>query len=181
MLCPSEGKLLASRQVTPSPAAVQPNVLPMPDAEFLDEPFFPQGMSQPDPSDPINAGFFEAAANGKLVVQSCADCDVKQYPPELICHTCYSFNMTWTESAGVGAIWSWVEVVHPAHPALREFGPYVVALVELEDLPEIKVMGAVVNAPTGTDTDPPVAIGNRVQVVFERSADDLVQPRWKLA
>lgn len=174
--------LLASQKVTPSPAGVQPqpNALPMPDAEFLDEPFFPQGMSQPDPSDPINAGFFAAAANGQLVVQTCADCGVKQYPPELNCHACYGFNMTWTESAGLGAIWSWVEVVHPAHPALREFGPYVVALVELEDLPEIKVMGAVVNAPAGTEAEPSVAIGNRVQVVFERSADDLVQPRWKL-
>ncbi len=153
----------------------------MPSAEFLDEPFFPQGMSEPEPADPINAGFFEAAADGRLVVQTCADCNVRQYPPELNCHSCYGFNMSWVEVAGTGHIWSWVEVVHPAHPALREFGAYVVALVELDDAPEVKLMGTVVNAPHGDDAQPAVAIGDSVRVVFERTADDLVQPRWKLA
>ena len=145
--------------------------------EFLDEPFFPDGMTTPDPECPINAGYFAAAAEGRLVVQSCTDCVAHQYPPELICHACYSFNMDWEEVSGTGTVWSWVEVVHPAHPSLREFGPYVVALVELDDMPEIKLMGAVVDAPLGGAME----IGAPVRVVFERTADDLVQPRWRMA
>ena len=118
-------------------------------AEFLDAPFFPDGMTTPDPEDPINGGYFAAAAEGRLVVQRCAACGVRQYPPELNCHACYGFEMEWEESGGTGTVWSWVEVVHPAHPALREFGPYMVALIELDDMPEIKLMGAVVDAPLG--------------------------------
>ena len=145
-------------------------------AEFLEQPFFPEGMSQPDPDDPINRGFWQAAAEGRLAVQHCAACATPQYPPELNCHACYGFEMEWRELNGRGTIWSWVGVAHPAHPALREFGPYVVALIELEDLPQIKLMGAVVDADPDT-----LQIGDPVQVVFERTADDLCQPRWRLA
>ena len=150
-----------------------------PNPEFLDSPFFPEGMTVPDPDDPTNAGYFAAAAQGRLVVQRCAeaDCDVRQYPPELNCHACYSFEMEWEESVGTGTVYSWVEVVHPAHPALREFGPYLVALVELDDMPEIKLMGAVVDAPLGGTME----IGARVRVVFEQTGDDLAQPRWRMA
>lgn len=145
--------------------------------EFLDAPFFPEGMTVPEPEDAINGGYFAAAAEGRLVVQRCADCGTRQYPPELNCHACYGFNMEWEESVGSGSVWSWVEVVHPAHPALREFGPYMVALVELDDMPEIKLMGAVVDAPLGGEME----IGARVRVVFERTSDDLAQPRWRMA
>ena len=85
-------------------------------------------------------------------------------------------RLTWEESVGTGTVYSWVEVVHPAHPALREFGPYMVALVELDDMPEIKLMGAVVDAPLGGT----MTIGARVQVVFEQTSDDLAQPRWQM-
>ena len=146
-------------------------------SNFLDAPFFPEGMTTPEPSDPINGGYFAAAAEGRLVVQACADCGTRQYPPELNCHACYGFEMTWEESVGTGTVYSRVEVVHPAHPALREFGPYMVALVELDDMPEIKLMGAVVDAPLGGT----MAIGAGVQVVFEQTSDDLAQPRWQMA
>ena len=145
-------------------------------AEFLDRPFFPEGMSEPDPEDPISGGFWAAAAEGRLVVQQCEACGQTQYPPELNCHACYGFELGWREVEGAGSVWSWVGVAHPAHPALREFGPYVVALIELDDLPEIKLMGAVVDADAAT-----LRIGDRVRVVFERTAEDLTQPRWRLA
>ena len=145
-------------------------------AEFLDRPFFPEGMSEPDPEDPISGGFWAAAAEGRLVVQQCEACGQTQYPPELNCHACYGFELGWREVEGTGSVWSWVGVAHPAHPALREFGPYVVALIELDDLPEIKLMGAVVDADAAT-----LRIGDRVRVVFERTAEDLTQPRWLLA
>ena len=146
-------------------------------AEWLEQPFFPEGMTTPEPTDPINSGYFAAAAEGRLVVQRCSDCGVRQFPPELNCHSCYGFELEWEASVGTGTIWSWVEVAHPAHPALRAFGPYVVALIELEDMPEIKLLGAVVDAPAGGQ----VEMGAAVRVVFERTADDLAQPRWRMA
>ena len=148
----------------------------MSDPEFIDTPFFPDGMPQPDPDDPIAQGFWDAAKDGRLVVQACNACGQTQHPPELNCHVCYAFDMGWREVAGRGAVWSYVEVVHPAHGALTDFGPYNVALVELDDLPEMKLLGNVIDAGPGE-----IQIGQAVRVVFERSADDLVQPRWKLA
>ena len=138
---------------------------------FLDQPFFPPGMSEADPHDPISSGFFQAAAEGRLAVQTCSDCGVRQYPPELNCHACYGYDLEWRPCAGLGTVWSWVQAVHPVHPALREFGPYFVALVQLDDCPEIKFMAAVADAAS-------VAVGDRMRIVFERTADDLATPRW---
>ena len=84
--------------------------------------------------------------------------------------------MGWREVTGQGTVWSYVEVVHPAHRLLTDFGPYNVALVELEDLPEMKLLGNVIDAVPGE-----IRIGQALRVVFERTADDPVQPRWRLA
>lgn len=147
----------------------------MSEPEFLDTPFFPEGMPQPDPDDPIARGFWAAAKEGRLVVQACELCGQTQHPPELNCHACYGFQMGWREVSGRGTVWSYVDVVHPAHPSLAGFGSYNVALVELDDLPELKLLGNVIDAGPGE-----VRIGQAVRVVFERTAEDLVQPRWKL-
>ena len=77
--------------------------------------------------------------------------------------------MEWEESVGTGTVYSWVEVVHPAHPALREFGPYMVALVELDDMPEIKLMGTVVDAPLGGDNGDRRASPRRLRANRRRS------------
>ena len=84
--------------------------------------------------------------------------------------------MEWRELNGRGAIWSWVGVAHPAHPALREFGPYVVALIELDDLPQIKLM-----AQSSTPTPPPCKSATPSRSSSSAPPTISAQPRWRLA
>jgi len=150
---------------------------------FITSSYFPTGMPQPDPDDPVSAGHWAACAEGRFTVQRCRDCDTAQHPPELNCHHCHGFDLHWVDAAPAGRaatgpttgkVWSHVTPAHPAHPALKDHGPYNVSLIQLDDVPEIRVIGNVI------DIDPAqVQIGLAVEVVFERTTDDLVQPRWR--
>ncbi len=141
---------------------------------FIPTPYFPEGMPQPDPKDPISAGHWSACAEGRFTIQRCLDCDTPQYPPELNCHHCRGFELSWVDAGTQGTVWSHATPEHPAHPALKDRGAYNVSLIQLDDVPEIRVLGNVI------DIDPAdVRIGLAVEVVFERTANDLVQPRWR--
>ncbi len=146
-------------------------------AEFVDSRYFPEGVPEPDPDDPLSKGFWDAAKEGRLVVQCCQGCGTLQHPPELICHQCLSFDhLSWQVMAGTGTVWSCINVVHPANAKVKERGPYNVALVQLDDHPEIRMLSNVIDVEFDE-----LEIGMPVRVVFERTAPDLVQPRWRRA
>lgn len=151
-------------------------------AEFVDSQYFPEGYTVPDPNDALSRGFWEAAREGRLVVQQCRDCPTVQHPPEVLCHACHSFDLGWKEVSGRATIYSFTRTVHPANDLLRERGPYNVVLLQLDDHPEVRMLGNVLDA----DEEGALAIGMPLRVVFERTAVDpdvgeIVQPRWRLA
>ena len=59
--------------------------------------------------------------------------------------------------------------VHPAFPA-----PYTVVLVELDDHPEARLVGQLAGQPA-------LAVGQPMEVWFERLSDDAVLPQWRPA
>jgi uncharacterized protein len=76
--------------------------------------------------------YFEAAAEGRLVVQVCDDCGVARYPPTDRCAACGSRAWEWKEASGRGKVTSCVVIEHGVRDdQLR--APYAAALVELDD------------------------------------------------
>jgi hypothetical protein len=71
------------------------------------------------------------AAQGRLMVQHCHQCERYVFPPELACTGCLSRDLRWEQSSGRGTIHSFSEVWRPPVPAFET--PYVVAVVELEE------------------------------------------------
>ncbi|MER5517199.1 OB-fold domain-containing protein [Streptomyces sp. NPDC002763] len=128
--------------------------------------------------DTDGAPFWEYAALGELRVQACADCHEPRFPPRPCCPHCRSFASEWRPTSGRGRIWSYV-VPHP--PLLPEYAaqaPYNVVVVELADLPRIRLVGNLVSAagaPLDSLSPDRIRIGARVQAVF---ADGL--PQWVL-
>ena len=59
--------------------------------------------------------------------------------------------------------------VHPAFPA-----PYTVVLVELDDHPEARLSAS-------CPASPELAVGQPMEVWFERLSDDVVLPQWRPA
>jgi hypothetical protein len=84
---------------------------------------------------PLTAPFWEAAFEGRLIIQSCEECGKAVFYPRPICPHCWSDRLVWREASGRGRIKSFSIVSKPGHPGWLPAAPYVVGLVELEEGP----------------------------------------------
>jgi uncharacterized OB-fold protein len=145
------------------------------------ESYLPEGLPAPAPHiDGLAGEFWEAAQRHELLVQRCNACDTWQWGPEHICHQCHSFDdLTYEQVSGRGRIYSWERVWYPVHPALAERLPYLVALVELPDAGNVRMVGNLLG-----DPEQDVPIGGEVEVVFEDHTDGGGDPytlvQWRL-
>lgn len=141
----------------------------------VDHPhYLPDGMPSPLITD-LDRAFWEAARDGRLVVQACGDCGAAQFPPEEICNKCHSTNRTWREVRGEGRIFSWSRIWHPVHPALQGRGPYIAVVVRLDEEPSILMIGNLLG-----ETNQAVEIGAPVRATYEdHGAYGLIQ--WQRA
>lgn len=126
----------------------------------------------PITTDRDTAGFFTAAAEGRLAYRACNDCGAALHPPTADCPHCGGSNTSWHEAQGTGALHSWTTIhqsVHPGYPA-----PYTLVLVTLDDRPEVRLIGRI-------DGEPPLSPGMKMRVWFETLADGVVLPQWRPA
>lgn len=135
----------------------------------------PDGLPAPKPQrDGMDTGFWEALRRHELVVQRCKQCGTFQHGPEWICHQCQGGELEWHKVAGRGRLYSWVRSWNPVHPALKEAGPYIIAVVELPDAGGVRMVGNLLGDPK---QDAP--FDAEVEAVFEDHPDaTLVQ--WRL-
>lgn len=125
--------------------------------------YLPEGLPIPTPeTDGLSAPYWNGLKEGVLMLQRCRSCGGWQWGPEWICHRCLSFDMGWEKVEPRGRIFSWERVWHPVHPALKGHGPYIVALVELPQADNVRLIGNLVG-----DPHQQVRIGAEVEGVFE--------------
>ena len=118
--------------------------------------------------------FWDSCAKGQLVYQSCQKCGRAQFPPRGLCATCGSDRIVWKKSAGRGTIHSFTVVHRPPTEAFKADVPYVIALVDLDE--QFRMMMNV------RETDPhSVAIGQRIEVTFEKVDDGIFLPQARPA
>ena len=138
-----------------------------PPARSTETPYLPPGTPAPAPAgDGLDAPYWEAAQEGRLLVQRCDGCGLHRWGPEWICHACLGFEARWVEVEPRGRIYSWERVWHPVHPALTTGCPYVVVLVELPQADNLRMVGNLLGAATD-----PIEIGTAVEAVFEHHRD----------
>jgi uncharacterized OB-fold protein len=85
-------------------------------------------MDPPEESQP----FFDAARENKLLIQRCTDCGKHQFYPRKVCKHCGSLRVEWVQASGRGVVHTFT-VIHRGMPGWREEGPYVAAIVELDE------------------------------------------------
>jgi hypothetical protein len=115
--------------------------------------------------------------SGELSLQQCATCAAVQHPPEEICHACGSMQFATHTVAPYGTVYSYTVVRHAVHPALEASIPYAVVLVQLDELPDVRVVGNVLDLPVDE-----IAIGLPVEATWElRTADEdeVLLPQWR--
>jgi uncharacterized OB-fold protein len=111
---------------------------------------------QPAP-DADSEGFWFATADGLLSICRCADCRRWLMPPLERCRHCGG-PVAFEPVAGTGAVHSFIVVHYPAVPGFAEELPYVVALVELDEQPGLRLSARLVGVDPGA-----VAIDQRVR------------------
>ena len=126
--------------------------------------------------DDLNKPFFDAANEGRLVVQCCTACDRLCFPPRPACDLCGSGdNMTWREVSGRGTIYNYGVVYDCPVASLKENLPFNLAAVQLEEDPGILMFSHL----PGTPADE-VPVGAAVQVIFEETANGQKVPEWQV-
>jgi uncharacterized OB-fold protein len=115
-------------------------------------------VSGPDrkiPAPPVNPEtqpFWDAAAEGRLLVKRCRSCGQVHYYPRAICPFCFADATEWLQASGRGTIYS--------YSVMRRVPvPYAIAYVTLEE--GVTMMTNIV----GCDLDA-IRIGRAVKVVF---------------
>jgi hypothetical protein len=120
--------------------------------------------------------FWDAAREGRLVIQRCADCRYYNHPPKDACDNCLSTNLTFEDVSGRGSVWSWTVMHQKSVAGFEDAVPYLTALVEVDEQPMLLL---VTNLPGVTPGS--FAIGDPVNVTFEDFGDGLRLPQFVLA
>lgn len=79
------------------------------------------------------APYWEAAAQGKLLIKECRSCRRPFFYPRAHCPRCWSTDTTWREASGRGTVYTFTVVYQNDLPPFRDRIPYVVAIVELDE------------------------------------------------
>jgi len=127
--------------------------------------------------DRTNAGFWAAAAAGRLDIQQCASCGWHRHPPTEGCFHCGALDWRWDTLPGTGRVFTYTWVVHPIHPAMVERVPYNVVVVDLDGITgdPVRVVSNVLDA-----TEDTLAVGVGVGLECERVTDTIGLPRFRL-
>ena len=117
--------------------------------------------------------YWQAAREGKLVLQQCKACRLKRFFPRHLCPACWSDETEWVEASGRGTVHAVTIVRRAPSPAFRDKVPYVVALVDLEEGPRMLTNIVGLNAERAH-------IGQPVQITFEVRENGAV-PQFRIA
>lgn len=113
---------------------------------------------QPHPT-PVSQPYWDAAAQGHLLLQRCTACGTLRHYPQPVCARCCSLGVEHAKASGRGTVHSWTVAHHAFHPAFKDDLPYTLLIVDLEEGP--RAMGRLVVGCTV-----PLRLGLPVQVAF---------------
>jgi len=137
--------------------------------------WFPDEMPMPA-ANAHTVGWWEAAADHRLVVQRCTQCAHTRHPPGPVCPRCRSTASDWLELPGTGRVYTYTIVRQAFIPSLQDRLPYVVIAVELDGADGVRIVSNLVDAEPGD-----VAVDMAVEVAWEDMGPELAVPRFRVA
>ena len=120
--------------------------------------------------------FWDAAAEQKLMIQRCQECNAWVWTPRPSCNECGSERVEWTQVSGKGEVYSFTvirQVVgRAASKAFEPDIPYVIAWVDLDEGP--RLITNIIGCPVEN-----VKLGMKVSVQFEKASEKVWLPKFK--
>jgi uncharacterized OB-fold protein len=137
--------------------------------------------------DEDSEGYWAAAREHRLVMKRCTDCQLMRWYPGPGCPFCSSLEWDWQEVSGKGTIHSYMVVVLAIQAGFRDYAPYPIVLVELDEQRNVpsehialRLAFNLVDENFAPVPESEVAIGKRVQIVFQDVEDDFALPQARL-
>jgi uncharacterized protein len=124
--------------------------------------------------DSLTSFFWDGAGKHKLLIQRCNSCGRFQHPPEPVCHHCLSFDLGHGEVSGRGTIYSFEIATQAFHPWFADKIPFVIAVVELVEQPNLKLITNIVE----TEFDA-IEIDAEVQVTWRQLDGQFILPVFR--
>lgn len=118
--------------------------------------------------------YWEGCRRHELRIQQCIACGHSQFYPRLYCTVCMSEQIEWVRASGRGRIMSFTVVYRPVTKAFAADVPYIVALIRLDEGPQL--MSNIVECASER-----VTIGMPVIVTFEDRSEDVSVPVFRPA
>ncbi len=137
-------------------------------------PVNPTSSLAPVERDEASATFFDATAQGRLLLRRCGECQHVRGPEVPMCTECLSETFEWFDAAGIGHLESWVVVHSRAGADGVVPAPRIIATVELTEGPWM--IGALIDSNPGQ-----IAGSMPVIVAFERPLDSESIPVFRSA
>ncbi|ATL28550.1 Zn-ribbon domain-containing OB-fold protein [Streptomyces formicae] len=124
-------------------------------------------------ADAFTRPYWDAAAEGRLLIRRCGACGAAHHYPREFCPRCWSEDVTWERASGRATLYTW-SVVH--RNDLPPFGgrvPYVAAVVDLAEGPRMmtEIVGCAVGEGQGEGE---LRVGMAVEVAFREVGDYVV-------
>jgi hypothetical protein len=129
------------------------------------------GLLRPLPeTDTDAAAFWQAAAQGKLLIQRCRRCGAYQHYARPFCIACRDDDVEMVEAGGAGVLHSFTIVYRSPYDDVPT--PYVVGLVRLDE--GVTLLTNVVDCdPASVECDMPV------EVTYQTVRDGVVMPVFR--
>ena len=119
----------------------------------------PQFRLAPSPSDE-SAAFWTGGRRGELLISRCQCCKHYFHPPGPACFRCRGTDVRPEPVSGLATVAAYTVNRQPWIPGLEP--PYIVAMVELDDEPDVRLITNVVDVSLDE-----IRIGLPVEVFFE--------------
>ena len=123
-------------------------------------------------ADEASQPFFDAAAEGKLMLRFCSACQRWLNYNYDVCDNCLTANLEWKQASGRGTVYSFIIMHQVVHPGFASLTPYNVATVELEEGPRVHTNLVDIE-------NDQIQMDMPVEVTFERLENDVTVPKFK--
>ncbi|MER7403907.1 OB-fold domain-containing protein [Streptomyces sp. NPDC000070] len=90
----------------------------------------------PEP-DAFTRTYWEAAAEGRLLIRRCRACGRAHHYPREFCPHCWSEDVAWETASGRATLYTWSVVHRNDLPPFADRTPYVAAVVDLAEGPRM--------------------------------------------
>jgi uncharacterized OB-fold protein len=127
-------------------------------------------MRPPIPDEHSRA-YWDAAAEGRLLIQRCTACGAHQFYPRRHCASCLAADPEWVQASGRGRLHTYSVVHRTPNPEFAGETPYVFAIVALDE--GVRMSARVVDVPHER-----LACDMPVRVVFATGEDGVTHPSF---